>query len=147
MRACIVRPVAYHLLSPTTLTPTVSPQGRPFAWQEAHIALASIVQKFDIVLDDPSYTLELKQMLTIKPKNFYVHAIPRKRTTAPIAVAPTSTLVPLPQQSAPASVPAPSAEPAHRLNVVYGSNTGTSQTFAQRIASAGPAHGECRLDC
>ena len=104
------------------------------------------MQKFDIVLDDPSYTLELKQMLTIKPKNFYVHAVPRKRAAAPVAVAPTSTLVPLPQQSAArrsqeAAREKAEAELKHKLNVVYGSNTGTSQTFAQRIASDAAAHG------
>ena len=108
------------------------------------------MQKFDIVLDDPSYTLELKQMLTIKPKNFYVHAVPRKRAAAPVAVAPTSTLVPLPQQSAArrsqeAAREKAEAELKHKLNVVYGSNTGTSQTFAQRIASAAAAHGELSL--
>ena len=38
-------------------------------------------------MHDPSYTLEVKQALTLKPKNFYVHAIPRNRSRSPIAVA------------------------------------------------------------
>ncbi|KAI0805975.1 cytochrome P450 [Irpex lacteus] len=54
--------------------------GRPFAWQEALICLAMLLQKFDFALADPSYTLELKQTLTIKPKHFYIHAIPRHST-------------------------------------------------------------------
>ena len=119
-------------------------QGRPFAWQEAHIALAMVIQKFDITMDDPSYTLEIKQQLTVKPKGFYVHVLPRKRSASPIAVAPTSTLVGLPQVSK-ASEQEQEAETGvdakHRLYVVYGSNTGTSQTFAQRIASEAPRHG------
>ncbi|CDO70377.1 hypothetical protein BN946_scf184999.g17 [Trametes cinnabarina] len=64
--------------------------GRPFAWQEAHIALATAMQKFDIVMHDPSYNLELKQSLTIKPKGFYIHAIPRKRS-ASLSVTPLSS--------------------------------------------------------
>ncbi|KAH9899295.1 fatty acid hydroxylase [Cubamyces lactineus] len=127
--------------------------GRPFAWQEAHIALASIVHKFDIVMHDPSYTLELKQAMTVKPKGFYVHAIPRNRSTAPIAVGVSSSLLGAPylaasrrgsQESESASASANGEkrqEPKHKLYVVYGSNTGTSQTFAQRVASDAPAHG------
>ncbi|TBU21312.1 bifunctional P-450:NADPH-P450 reductase [Dichomitus squalens] len=116
--------------------------GRPFAWQEAHIALAMVIQKFDIAMDDPSYTLEIKQQLTVKPKGFYCHAIPRNRSSSPIAVAPTSTLVGLPQVSQASSKETePKVEPKHKLYVAYGSNTGTSQTFAQRIASEAPRRG------
>ncbi|RPD61291.1 bifunctional P-450:NADPH-P450 reductase [Lentinus tigrinus ALCF2SS1-6] len=118
--------------------------GRPFAWQEAHIALACILQKLDMTMHDPGYSLELKQTLTVKPKEFYVHAIPRNRSTSPIAVAPTSTLIGLPKVSKPAeeqTEPETKAEPKHKLYVAYGSNTGTSQTFAQRIASDAPSHG------
>ena len=119
-------------------------QGRPFAWQEAHIALAMVIQKFDITMDDPSYTLEIKQQLTVKPKGFYCHAIPRARSSSPIAVAPTSPLVGLPQVSQGAQTSAESGtEAKHKLYVAYGSNTGTSQTFAQRIASEAPRHGTC----
>ena len=85
--ACVPALYALPCLSCSSVCSGCSVQGRPFAWQEAHIALASIVQKFDIVLDDPSYTLELKQMLTIKPKGFYVHAVPRRRAAAATAAA------------------------------------------------------------
>ena len=103
-----------------------------------------VIQKFDIAMDDPSYMLEIKQQLTVKPKGFYVHAVPRRRSASPIAVAPTSTLVGLPQvsKSSEADVEVEGKIDAkHRLYVVYGSNTGTSQTFAQRIASEAPRHG------
>ena len=96
-----------------------------------------------MTMHDPGYSLALKQTLTLKPKDFYVHAVPRNRSMSPIAVAPTSTLVGLP------SVPKTqkneeevvNVEPKQKLYVAYGSNTGTSQTFAQRIASDAPAHG------
>ncbi|THU90609.1 cytochrome P450 [Dendrothele bispora CBS 962.96] len=51
--------------------------GRSFAWQEMCLVLASIVQHFDLSLADPSYVLEMTQAITIKPKNFYIHAKPR----------------------------------------------------------------------
>ena len=111
---------------------------------EAHIALACILQKFDMTMHDPGYSLALKQTLTLKPKDFYVHAVPRNRSMSPIAVAPTSPLVGLPQVSQGAQTSAESGtEAKHKLYVAYGSNTGTSQTFAQRIASEAPRHGMC----
>ena len=123
-------------------------QGRPFSWQEAHIALACILQKFDMTMHDPGYSLALKQTLTLKPKDFYVHAVPRNRSMSPIAVAPTSTLVGLPRVSKAQEKEdkegqegTVNVEPKQKLYVAYGSNTGTSQTFAQRIASDATAHG------
>ncbi|CAE6484242.1 unnamed protein product [Rhizoctonia solani] len=44
--------------------------GRMFAWQEALIALATIFQKFDFTPADPLYSLQIKQILTVKPNNF-----------------------------------------------------------------------------
>ena len=46
--------------------------------QEATMALAMILLKFNLEFADPDYELEIKQTLTIKPKNFFMHAIPRK---------------------------------------------------------------------
>ncbi|OBZ67672.1 hypothetical protein A0H81_12453 [Grifola frondosa] len=119
--------------------------GRPFAWQESIIAVASIIQKFDIVPHDPSYELELKQTLTIKPKDFFIHAIPRKRESVPL-VMPTSELLQAHHgmKEHTTRPPVSDAEPKQPLYVLYGSNTGTSQTFAQRIASDAPSYGRCQ---
>ena len=115
--------------------------GRPFSWQEAQLALISILQRFDLVMRDPTYELQLKQSITIKPHNFFIHAIPR---------ADRPRLLAIPSAPAPQlSVAAPGAEKAQPiategmkpLYVLYGSNTGTSESFAQRIVSAAPAHG------
>lgn len=48
--------------------------GRPFAWQEAILTTAMLLQTFNFRQDDPSYTLQIKQTLTIKPKDFFMHA-------------------------------------------------------------------------
>ena len=67
--------------------------GRPFAWQEVILVYASIVQKFDLEMVDPSYTLELHQSLTIKPKNFYIRASLRTDGPALISI-PSASLKP-----------------------------------------------------
>lgn len=46
--------------------------------QEAIMALAMILQKFNFELVDPNYELEVMQTLTVKPKNLFIHAMPRK---------------------------------------------------------------------
>ena len=114
--------------------------GRPFAWQEAQMALICIFQRFDLVMRDPTYELELKQTLTIKPHNFYIHAIPRKDRPRLLTIAGSA-----PTSSAKGEVTAGTAvatEGMKPLYVLYGSNTGTSESFAQRIVSAAPTHGE-----
>lgn len=120
-------------------------QGRPFAWQEAQIALALIIQRFDFVLDDPSYELELKQSLTIKPAHFYVHAIPRSGKPQLLATPSTTNFLGHSQENkhdAAAGLPsAPGTEAKQPLYVLYGSNTGTSESFAQRIANVAASYG------
>ena len=92
---------------------------------------------------DSSYNLKLKQTLTIKPDEFYIHAIPRK-DVAPMVVGTK-------QQSKPIvgnipnikSLPVEEADGKQRLplHVLYGSNTGSSEAFAQRIVSAAAGKG------
>ncbi|KAF7351739.1 Fatty acid hydroxylase [Mycena sanguinolenta] len=89
--------------------------GRAFAWQEVSLVMASVIQKFDLSLVDPSYTLQIKQTLTVKPKGLYIHAAPRAGGGG------AATGVP--------------------FYVLYGSNTGTSEAFAQRIANEAPSYG------
>ncbi|OBZ65058.1 hypothetical protein A0H81_14948 [Grifola frondosa] len=113
--------------------------GRPFAWQEVQIAIITILQKFDLILHDPSYSLELKQTLTIKPRNFYIHVIPRTGKTRLLAT-PSSTLLRSHDVAMP-SVAFGDGAAKQNMYVLYGSNTGSSEAFAQRIASDAPAYG------
>ena len=41
------------------------------------MAIALIIQRFDLTMQDPSYTLLFKYTLTIKPYDFKIHAKPR----------------------------------------------------------------------
>ncbi|KAJ6505385.1 fatty acid hydroxylase [Mycena sanguinolenta] len=115
--------------------------GRAFAWQEVILVLATVFQRFDLTAADPSYTLQLKQTLTIKPKGFHIHA--RRRADKPMFYAtPSSTL----KVGATTTIHEGSTVPATTsalkpLYVFYGSNTGTSEAFAQRIANEAPSYG------
>lgn len=140
MRGCIVSSAARPLHSICSLTD--NPQGRPFAWQEAIIALAMVLQKFDFVLDDPQYELELKQSLTIKPANFYIHALPREGKHQLLATPSATAFTFRSKEVAKPTVPAsPDTEARQPMYVLYGSNTGTSESFAQRIANDAAAYG------
>nr|BAL05197.1 cytochrome P450 [Phanerodontia chrysosporium] len=117
--------------------------GRPFAWQEAQITVVYLMQRFTFVMHDPSYDLQLKQTLTIKPHEFFIRTIPRTDRPSIVPVAtPSSTL--LRDQTAPAAQPpvtTPGEGGGHRMYVLCGSNTGTCEAFAQRIASDATVHG------
>ncbi|KAF2264005.1 cytochrome P450 [Lojkania enalia] len=116
--------------------------GRPFAWQEALLVTAMLLQNFNFSMDDPSYQLQIKQTLTIKPKNFYMHAHLRNHMTATtLEHALASTTI-----SAAKSAPqvAASTEPVAQgkpMVILYGSNTGTCEALANRLASDAENHG------
>src|SRR5205085_1131220 len=93
--------------------------------QEATLFLAMLLQRFDLTATDPNYRLDIKQTLTIKPQGLYVHA--RRRAT---------TIVAGPSDVAREEVVAPAATAnGIPIRVLYGSNAGTSEAFAQRIAN------------
>lgn len=119
--------------------------GRPFAWQEALIVTAMLLQYFDFRLDNPQYELQIKQTLTIKPKGLYMHASIRHGLTATqlerslaSSISAAQTPGSNTQDSSNGTKSAPNGKP---MTVLYGSNTGTCQAFAQRIASDAPTHG------
>ncbi|KAJ7674373.1 cytochrome P450 [Mycena rosella] len=116
--------------------------GRAFAWQEVTLVMASIIQKFDLALVDPSYTLAIKQTLTVKPKGLRIHATPRAKAGAHLYAAPASALM-ASRDLAPAGAVAVAAPDRSGvpLYVLYGSNTGTSEAFTQRVANEAPSYG------
>jgi len=115
--------------------------GRQFALQEATLVLGMILQRF-VLVDHTRYRLALKETLTVKPDGFRIRV--RRRTdhvrgrpgvhaarlAAPAAATTSSTL-------------APAAGPRHGtpLLVLYGSNLGTAEEVARRVAESGEAGG------
>lgn len=107
--------------------------------------MASIMQKFDLSLVDPSYMLELKQTLTVKPKGLRIRAALRTDAVS-LSASPSSA----PLQNRGMKGMRPAASGSHNsgiefrgtpLYVLYGSNTGTSEAFAQRISNEAPSYG------
>jgi cytochrome P450/NADPH-cytochrome P450 reductase len=107
--------------------------GRGFAMHEAALALGLILQRFDLI-DVNRYQLKLKETLTIKPEGFRIKA--RLRTDRPPPVA-----APVVAPAAP--VQTPLARPSHNtpLLVLYGSNLGTAEEYAHRLAETAEING------
>ncbi|EJU05213.1 cytochrome P450 [Dacryopinax primogenitus] len=114
--------------------------GRPLAWQEAIMMLATLFQRFDIRFDDPGYHLQIKQTLTTKPKDFKIHAIPRQgaRVVGPGVSAAE------PEAATVQHVQIPTVDLKGKgtpLHIYFGSNTGSCEGFSQQVASDASAHG------
>ncbi|GAB7348487.1 hypothetical protein MBLNU459_g6894t1 [Dothideomycetes sp. NU459] len=122
--------------------------GRPFAWQESLLVIAIVLQKFDLFLDDAQYQLRFKQTLTIKPKDFYMRASLRNGISATqLERSLASGMSESAQENhakirgdgfQTAQTPGQQGQP---LTILYGSNTGTCQAFAQSLAADAVGHG------
>lgn len=115
--------------------------GRPFAWQEALLVLAILLQNFNFTEKDPSYHLQIKQTLTIKPKDFYMRAHLRNHmsaTTLERALASTTINEHAGEKPKVNKKKAAKGKP---MAVYYGSNTGTCEALANRLASDAGNHG------
>ena len=117
--------------------------GRSFALQEATLALAMMLQNFDLKLEDSSYQLRIKQTLTIKPDKLYVRASLRSGLTATeldrrihSGIAKSKTNVTQASSDRPASTAAEG-----EMTILYGSNTGTCQALASKLASEASSYG------
>jgi cytochrome P450 / NADPH-cytochrome P450 reductase len=111
--------------------------GRQFALQEAALVLAMILQRFELI-DFANYPLKTKQTLTLKPDNFHIKVRLRCGRSAMEPLTPprpTSTPQPVP-------APAPNSD-SHQtpLLVLFGSNLGTAEGLAHRIADDARSRG------
>ena len=97
--------------------------GRPFALQESMLVLAMLLQRFELTAR-AGYALDVKETLTLKPDGFQLQVRERAQKAAPVAdvQAPVAPVVP---RQATHGTP---------LLVLFGSNTGSSEAFARRIA-------------
>lgn len=112
--------------------------GRGFAMHEAALAIGMILQRFKLI-DHKRYQMTLKETLTIKPDGFKIKV--RLRADAERTVVPGRAVQPA---TASATVDAaPVARPGHNtpLLVLYGSNLGTAEELATRMADLAQVNG------
>ncbi|MCJ1400318.1 hypothetical protein MMC11_003523 [Xylographa trunciseda] len=120
--------------------------GRAFAWQEAHIVVAMLLQNFNFRADDPSYNIIWRQTLTIKPKDFYMYATLREGID-PIYLEKTLWSNGDGSKSATskdkkiADMKPSSQKPQKPMTILYGSNTGTCESLAQTLANSASSRG------
>lgn len=137
--------------------------GRPFAWQESLLICAMLIQNFDFAPADPDYRLLVKQNTTVKPKDFFMVATLRDGLT------PTT----LEQRLSGASAGSARNQSSERklvtsaldgscstttpgggttgkpLTILYGSESGTCQSLAQKLAADARSYGTSAavVDC
>lgn len=116
--------------------------GQNFAWQEALLVTAMVLQNFEVNFADAKYQPHVTQALTVKPKDLFVK-VKLRRHSSPASLAyslssNTSFMqASQPDESHDAKDPQDSVQSSKEtLNILYGSNTGTCQTLAQRLATA-----------
>jgi cytochrome P450/NADPH-cytochrome P450 reductase len=120
--------------------------GRPFAWQEALIVVAILLQNFNFQMDNPSYDLRIKQTLTIKPKDFQIRASLREGldpTKLSLVLSDTAGLhkdAGVAERERKPKV-APANGKTRPMHIFYGSNTGTCEAFARRLADDAVGYG------
>ncbi|HKS20269.1 MAG TPA: cytochrome P450 [Bradyrhizobium sp.] len=112
--------------------------GRGFAMHEAALAIGMILQRFKLI-DVNRYRMHLKETLTIKPDGFKIKVRPRtERDRGAFAGQ-------LPPAAAISGAAAPRARtrPGHNtpLLVLYGSNLGTAEELATRVADLAEVNG------
>ncbi len=113
--------------------------GRQFAMQEATLVIGMMLQRFRLI-DHTRYQLKLKETLTIKPDGLKIKVRPRVHKTVVAAAAPPAAAQR--NGAAPAAEP-PAQVPVHGtpLLVLFGSNLGTSEDAARRVAGAAERQG------
>jgi cytochrome P450 / NADPH-cytochrome P450 reductase len=108
--------------------------GRQFALQEATLVLGMLLQRFELI-KDPTYQLRTRVTITVKPTDFHIQV--RRRADRPIdkaePVAATTTQ----------STARPAGSNAHHtlLAVLFGSNLGTAEGVATRLAQEATERG------
>src|SRR3954447_691241 len=112
--------------------------GRGFAMHEAALAIGMILQRFRL-LDPHRYQMQLKETLTIKPDGFKIKV--RPRTSHDRGAFSGATAAATAVRAAPA--PAARTRPGHNtpLLVLYGSNLGTAEELATRVADLAEVNG------
>ncbi|AWW75587.1 NADPH--cytochrome reductase [Erythrobacter sp. KY5] len=108
--------------------------GRQFAIQESILVLAMILQRFEL-FDHSDYKLDIKETLSIKPDEFTIKARMRKDVERGGKVTEDTDEAAI-ERAAPKV-----AKHGTPLLVLYGSNLGSSESFAREVAQKGEFNG------
>src|ERR1700756_1782253 len=111
--------------------------GRGFAMHEAALAIGMILQRFRLI-DVHRYQMHLKETLTIKPDGFKIKVRPRNDRDRGAFAGQAAAVA-----TAPKAPRAPTTRPGHNtpLLVLYGSNLGTAEELATRVADLAEVNG------
>jgi cytochrome P450/NADPH-cytochrome P450 reductase len=111
--------------------------GRGFAMHEAALAIGMILQRFRLI-DVHRYQMHLKETLTIKPEGFKIKVRPRSDKDRGAFAGPTAAAA-----AAPKAPRAPTTRPGHNtpMLVLYGSNLGSAEELATRMADLAEING------
>src|SRR5262249_33970611 len=111
--------------------------GRGFAMHEAALAIGMILQRFRLV-DVHRYQMHLKETLTIKPDGFKIKVRPRSDKDRDALAGQAAAAA-----AAPKARRAPTTRPGHNtpMLVLYGSNLGTAEELATRMADLAEING------
>ena len=136
-------PEAMEALPPNAWKPFGNGQraciGRPFAMQEAQLLIAMMLQRFDLIEHDPSYQLKVAETLTLKPDGFRIRV--RRRGSTSFKARPSAAAATITRRLSTAAAPRTAPGHATPLLVLYGSNSGSAESFAERIASDAESQG------
>src|SRR3981189_1030206 len=113
--------------------------GRGFAMHEAALAIGVILQRFKLIRVN-RYQMVLKETLTIKPDGFKIKVRPRTVKDRGAYAGRTTTTA---TASTAAPTPRARTRPGHNtpLLVLYGSNLGTAEELATRVADLAEVNG------
>ena len=113
--------------------------GRGFAMHEAALAIGMILQRFRLI-DVNRYQMQLKETLTIKPDGFKIKVRPRTDQDRGVFAGQAAATVAV---SGTAPAPRTRTRPGHNtpLLVLYGSNLGTAEELATRVADLAEVNG------
>jgi cytochrome P450/NADPH-cytochrome P450 reductase len=113
--------------------------GRGFAMHEAALAIGMILQRFTLI-DVNRYQMHLKETLTIKPDGFKIKVRPRPEKDRGAFI---GRATPAAEVSSAALAPRARTRPGHHtpLLVLYGSNLGTAEELATRVADLAEVNG------
>jgi cytochrome P450 / NADPH-cytochrome P450 reductase len=113
--------------------------GRGFAMHEAALAIGMILQRFKLI-DVNRYQMHLKETLTIKPDGFKIKVRPRTEKDRGAYAGRIATTAAASTGAAP---PRARTRPGHNtpLLVLYGSNLGTAEELATRVADLAEVNG------